>query len=103
MSIVSDFARSMASQAFAMIGEEPVVIGSTTLQCVLAEVDDSKDFSTGGFEVVKRLTAVCRTADMPVASVLKKLATARGQSFRVEGVSKGVDFATLTLEQVEKS
>jgi hypothetical protein len=103
MSIVSDFARSMASQAFAMIGEEPVTIGGTTLQCVLAEVDDSKDFSTGGFEVVKRLSAVCRTADLPATSVLKKLATARGQSFRVEGVSKGVDFATLTLEQVEKS
>jgi hypothetical protein len=103
MSIVSNFVRSMAGQAFPMLGEEPVVIGPTTLSCVLGEVDESKDFSTGGFEVVKRLPAVCRTADMPVASVLKKLATARGQTFRVEGVSPGGDFTTLTLEQVEKS
>jgi hypothetical protein len=103
MSIVSDFARSCATQAFAMIGEEPVVIGATTLQCVLAEVDDAKDFSGGGFEVIKTLQAVCRTADMPAASILKKTATARSLTFRVEGVRKGADFTTITLEQVEKA
>ena len=103
MSIVSTFARSMANQAFAMIGEETVTIGDTALSCVLAEVDDSKDFSTGGFEVSKTLTAVCRTADMPAASILKKTATARSLTFRVEAVRKGADFTTITLEQVEKA
>lgn len=103
MSIVSDFARSMAEQAFPMIGEESVVIGGTTLSCVLAEVTDEKDFATGGFEVSKSLTAVCRTEDMPTTAILKKVATARGISFRVEGVRKGWDFTTLTLEQVEKA
>ena len=103
MSIVSNFVRAMAEQAFPMIGEEPVVIGSTTLQCVLSEVEDAKDFSTGGFEPTKRLQAVCRTADMPAASILKKTATARSLTFRVETVRKGADFTTITLEQVEKA
>jgi len=103
MSIVSDFVRSMAEQAFPMIGEEPVVIGGTTLQCVLAEVDDGKDFATGGFDLTKRLTAVCRTADLPVTGLLKKTATARSQAFRVDGVRSGADFTTIDLTQVEKS
>jgi hypothetical protein len=103
MSIVSTFARSMAEQAMPMIGEETVTIGATSLSCVLAEVDDSKDFATGGFEISKTLAAVCRTADMPATAILKKTATARGLTFRVEGVRKGGDFTTLTLEQVEKA
>lgn len=103
MSIVSDFVRSMAGQAFPMIGEETVTIGATVLSCVLAEVDDGKDYSTGGFEIARRLQAVCRTADMPATSLIKKAATARGESFRVESVRKGADFTTLILEQVEKA
>lgn len=103
MSIVSSFVRSMAEQAFPMIGEESVVIGSTTLSCALSEVEDSKDFSSGGFEPIKTLQAVCRTADMPAASILKKTAIARSQTFRVEQVRKGADFTTITLEQVEKA
>ena len=103
MSIVSTFVRAMAEQAFPMLGEEPVVIGAATLQCILSEVEDGKDFATGGFEITKRLQAVCRTADLPATVILKKTATARGQTFRVEGVRKGADFTTITLEQVEKS
>jgi hypothetical protein len=86
-----------------MLGDEPVIIGGITIPCVLAEVDDSKDFASGGFEVTKTLSAVCRTTDMPATPILKKTATARGITFRVEGVRKGGDFTTLTLEQVEKA
>jgi len=93
----------MALQSFATIGAESVVIGTTTLDCVLAEVEDGKDFATGGFENVKRLTAVCRSADIPTATILKKVATARGDSFRVESVRKGGTFTTIMLEQIEKS
>jgi len=103
MSIVSTFVRAMATQAFAMIGEEVLTIGATSINCVFSEVDDSKDFSTGGFEPVKRLTAVCRTADMPAASILKKSCTARSLTFRVESVRKGADFTTISLEQIEKA
>jgi hypothetical protein len=103
MSIVSNFVRSMHTQAAAMIGQEEVVIGARSIPCILSEVDDSKDFATGGFETVKRLTAVCPTSSLPPTSILKKIVTARGQTFRVEGVSMGADFATITLEQVEKA
>ena len=103
MSIVSNFVQSMADQAFTMIGAESVVIGSTTLSCVLAEVEDGKDFSTGGFEVSKRLTAVCRTSEIPATAILKKTATARGQTFRVDGVRKGGDFTTIDLTETQKA
>ena len=103
MSLVSDFVQSMANQAFTLIGAEPVVIGATTISCILAEVEDGKDFATGGFEISKRLTATCRTSAMPVAPILKKVATARGESFRVEGVRKGGDFTTIDLTEIQKS
>jgi len=103
MSIVSDFARSMAAQAFPMIGEETVTIAGTAVSCVLAQVEDEKDFATGGFEVIKRLEAVCRTSELPAGILLKKTATARGLTFRVETIRTGATFTTITLEQIEKS
>lgn len=103
MSLLSDFAAAAAAQAFPVIGEESVVIGSTTLQCVLSEMDHGKDFSSGGYEVTRRMSAVCRSADMPVGAILKKLATARGISFRVESVKSGATFTTIELLQAEKA
>ena len=84
-----------------MIGEEPVVIGALTLQCVLAEADDTKEFGTG-YDEKKSLRAVCRTDDLGSAAIIKKSATARGGSWRVESVSKGADFTTITLEEITK-
>ena len=99
MSLVSNFVLAMHAQAAPMIGQEAVVIGATTLSCTLAEVDDSKDFSDGGFEPRKRLSAVCLTSSLPTTAILKKSATARGVTFRVEGVNKGATFTTITLEE----
>lgn len=103
MSLVSNFAASMAAQAFPMIGAEDVTIGDITLSCVLAEAENGKDFSTGGFENVRTLQAVCRTSAMPVASILKRVAVARGVTYRVESVRAGGTFTTITLDQVEKA
>jgi hypothetical protein len=103
MSIVSDFVKSMAAQAMPMIGQEPVTIGDLILSCVLAEISDDKDFSSGGFEIIKRLSAVCLTADLPISTVVKKSATARGESFRVASITRGGTFSTLMLEQVTKA
>ena len=103
MSLVSAFATAAASSAMPMIGKEPLVVRGTTLQCVFAEVDDSKEFAEGGFEQSKRLSAVCLTTELPAASILKKSATARGETFRVEGVSKGGTFTTITLEEIHKA
>ena len=103
MSLVSAFVAAAASSAMPMIGKEPLIIGDTTLQCVLSEVDFSKEFAEGGFEPTKRLIAVCLTSDLPASSILKKSATARGESFRVEGLSTGGSFTTITLEEIQKA
>jgi len=105
MSLVTDFVTAMHAQAAPMIGQETVTIGdlSLSLSCVLAEIQDGKDFTEGGFERVKRLTAVCKSSDLPVSSIVKKSATARGESFRVDSISRGGTFSTLTLEQVTKA
>ncbi len=103
MSLVSDFATAMHAQAAPMLGQESVVIGATTLSCTLAEVSDSREFGQAGFDPTKTLTAVCLSSALPVASLLQKAATARGEAFRVVGVSKGATFTTLTLESVTKA
>lgn len=103
MSLVSDFVKSCHAQAAPMIGQEAVVIGSDSILCTIAEISDGKDFSEGGFERSRSLSAVCLTSALPIASILKKAATARGENFRVEGISKGGTFTTLTLEQVTKA
>jgi hypothetical protein len=103
MSLVSDFVKSMAAQAMPMIGRELVQIGSLALQCVLSETQNESDFSSGGFELIHKLSAVCLSEDLPAASILKKTATTRGETFRVASISRGGTFSTITLEQVTKA
>lgn len=103
MSIVSDFAAAMHTQAAAMIGAETVTVGADSISCVLAEANDAREFSEGGFEPARTLTAVCLTSALPAASILQKSATARSVSYRVVGVSKGGTFTTLTLEEVTRA
>ena len=103
MSIVSEHALAAATQSFAMIGTETVTINGTAIPCVLNESDESKTFGEVGFEPVKRLTAVCKTFALPTGVLLKKLATARSEQFRVEGVQRGASFTTLTLEEIYKA
>ena len=103
MSLVSAFVASMHAQAAPMIGQEDVVIGATTLSCVLSEITDAKEFGEGGFEKTKTLSAVCLTSALPTASILKKITTARGESFRVESLTRGGSFTTITLEQITKA
>ena len=103
MSLVSAFVTSMHAQAAPMIGQETVTIGAASISCTLAEIGDSKDFSGYGNERRKSLTAVCLTSALPAGEILKKLATARGESFRVEGLTRGAVFSTLTLEEVTKA
>lgn len=102
MSIVSNFAQAMATQAFSMLGAESVTIGDITLSCVLAEAEIGKDFETGYAEV-KRLQAVCKTSAMPTESILKRAAVARGVTYRVESVRSGAEFTTIQLEEVTKA
>lgn len=103
MSIVSAHALAAATQSFAMIGAETVTINGIAISCVLSESDESKTFGETGFEPVKRLQAVCKTSALPAGVLLKKLATARSEQFRVEGVQRGASFTTLSLEEIHKA
>lgn len=103
MSIVTDHALAAATSSFAMIGTESVTVGADVIPCVLAEASIGKDFEDTGFREVLSLTAVCKTSDLPTASIDKRAATARGVSYRVEGLSRGGSFTTFTLESRSKS
>ena len=103
MSLVSAFVTSAHAQASSIIGTEDVVIGAATIPCTLAETDDSNDYSEGGFERSKTLRAVCLTSALPTTSIIKKVATARGETFRVDSLSKGATFTTITLKKKKKA
>lgn len=80
-----------------MIGEEPLVVAGNTIMCVMAESSLGSDFSSGGYEDQKTLTATCRTDDLPSVTILKKQGSARGENWRIDAVSKGATFTTITL------
>ena len=103
MSLVTAFAAAMHAQAAPMVGQETVTIGADSISCTLAEIGDAKDYTGVGNEVIKTLTAVCLTTALPAVSILKKAATARGESFRVESLTRGAVFSTITLEQITKA
>jgi hypothetical protein len=102
MPIVTDFAKAAHSQASSMIGTESVTIGSTTIQCVLSEAGQGSEFGNGGFEPTASLTAVCRADALPTGT-LKKVAIARGQTWRIDALSIGGTFTTITLNQIQKA
>ena len=103
MSIVTAHALAAATQSFAMIGAEIVTVGADTISCVLAEAEDQKEFEETGYKPIISLTAVCKTSDLPTVSINKRAATARGTSYRVEGLSKGGTFTRFTLESPNKA
>jgi len=103
MSLVTAFVTACHSQAAPIIGQETVTIGAVSISCTLAEIDGSKEFGTGGNEISKSLTAVCLTTALPTTDIVKKAATARGESFRVESLTRGAVFSTITLEQITKA
>lgn len=103
MSIVTDHAKGAAVQSFSMIGAEVVTLGSDTLSCVLAEAEQRKDYEDTAFREIVSLTAVCRTSDLPTTSIDKRAASARGEDYRVEGLSIGGTFTRFTLESKHKA
>lgn len=86
-----------------MIGAEDVVIGEDTISCVLAEAEASKEFEETGYRRITSLSAVCLTSSLPATSIDKRQAVARGETYRIEGLSKGGTFTRFTLESSEKA
>lgn len=103
MSIVRDFAIAMSAQAAPMIGEEEILIDGFSIMAVIPPAEHSKDFIGTGRNTIKTLRGNFPTSALPTFEILKKLATCRGESWRVEGVSKGAAFTTITMEQETKA
>lgn len=89
-------------------GEAITVSGGSEVSAVLAEVDQSREFESGGFDRDQTLDAVVSVADWiaayPLAdsSYLGKTATARGLTFRVGAIRKGQSFVTIRLNSPRK-
>lgn len=103
MSQVTEHALSASNHAFTLIGRETVVIDNNSISCILSEIDESKSFTEIGFEPSKKLSAVCKTSDLPSTTLLKKLVVVRSQTFRVEGLRSGASFTKIDLEEVTKA
>ena len=108
MSIVSAFATAAATQAFAQVGEIAFTIGGTSLTGVPAELEYSKTFEGAGNERIKSLKITFKSSLVAYSGLLKKTATITsgvhsGQVLRVEAVSAGEVFTTITLEEITKA
>jgi hypothetical protein len=93
----------MGRQAAAVIGEEEILIDEFSIMSVGPMAEISKDFMGTGRNTIKTLRGNFPTSALPTFEILKKQATCRGETWRVEGVSKGSTFTQITLEQETKA
>ena len=107
MSLLSDFVANVAPQAITTIGAESVTVGGgSAVGAILNEVSNGSTFGEVGFDGDSALTALVSRADWIVAgysatgsTYVKKTATARGLTFRVDRVEIGAHFVKLTLSE----
>lgn len=109
MSRLTQFARAGFGQARTVIGGEDLTVSDgTAVSAVLAEVDQSRDYDGKGFDRDQSLTAVVDLAEWAAAypladsAYLGKVATARGITWRVGGITSGASFVTLRLTTPRK-
>lgn len=110
MSILGDFIASVSPIARAVIGAESLTIaGGTAISGTFSEARHSRDYEEGGFERDATLDFVVETGIFSAAysstatSYLGKVATARGDSWRIASISKGAFFVTVGLVSTNKS
>jgi hypothetical protein len=104
MSLLTDFIATVAPQAQEIIGAENLTIGGgTAVAGVMSESAASKAFGAFGMDGGMGLAVVVRkavfVAAYPLASLsyVGKIATARGESWRVAGIEMGAAFVTVRL------
>lgn len=110
MSILSVFIDAVSPVAQTVIGTETLAIGGgTSISGTFSEARNSRDYEEGGFERDGILDFVVGTsafvAAYPNAATLYlgKAATARGETWRVNSISKGAFFVTIGLVSTNKS
>jgi hypothetical protein len=110
MSALTSFLTSASENAFAVIGNEPLTInGGTAVNAVMNDVANSRQYAEIGMDTDTTLDCVVRLSDWTAAYTeaglfyVGKLATARGLSFRVDGVDVGASFVTIRLKDITKA
>lgn len=110
MSAVSDFVKGAGSQAFDLIGAESITIdGGGQVDAVLNETASTASYEPGGYDHGTLLTAVVSVTDWEAAypndaqTYLRKTATARGQTLRVNAIRKGASFVEVELIDEEEA
>jgi hypothetical protein len=107
MSLLSDFVASVAPQAITTIGAENITVGGgSSVGAILNEVSSGSTYADVGFDADTALTALVSRADWIAAgysttgsTYVKKTATARGLTFRVDRVEIGAHFVKLSLSE----
>jgi len=93
----------MSKQASVILGEDEILIDGFSIMSVGPMAESSKDFMGTGRNTIRTLRGNFPTSALPTFEILKKQATARDETWRVESVSKGSTFTTITMEQETKA
>lgn len=109
MSRLTDFAASGFALARGVIGGESLSInGGDAISAVIAEVERTRSYESGGYDQVVTLDAVVSLADWLASyaagdsTYFGKPATARSQTFRVSTIRRGASFVTVRLTSEKK-
>jgi hypothetical protein len=110
MSQLTAFLSSASETGFAVIGNEPLTVnGGTAVNAVINDVANSRQYVEIGMDTDTNLDCVVRLSDWTAAYTeaglfyVGKLATARGLSFRVDGVDVGPSFVTIRLKDITRA
>lgn len=110
MSILTNFANSQFLAARSVIGAETIAIGDgAAVSGVVGELEIDRDYETGGFEVSEGISIAVRVSDFSTAyasdpkTYQGKVATVRGNAYRIDRISKGQHAVTINLISTNQS
>ena len=110
MSILTNFSNTQFLAARSVIGGETIAIGSgDAVSGVVGELELDRDYEMGGFEVSEAISVVVRASDFLAAypadpkTYQGKVATVRGNAYRIDRISKGQHAVTLSLTSTTES
>ena len=110
MSLLTEFAKSAFTIAGDIIGRESLTIGSgPAIGGVMNEATFSREYESGGFEQSSSVDFVTGIAEFVAAYPLAakayegKVATARGDTWRIVSIRPGASFVSISLSSTNKS
>ena len=110
MSLLTEFAKSAFTIAGDIIGRESLTIGSgPSIGGVMNEATFSREYESGGFEqssavdFVTGITEFVAAYPLTAKSYEGKVATARGDTWRIVSIRPGASFVSISLSSTNKS